>query len=727
MTDLFSDQPGRLYVVATFLPLLPAAILIILGGCRHLSRSAREVSQMASWLDRRWRSPEVDRWGAWLSIAVMLLIAGMSILGMAEMLEFSQTDPSRAWTETVEWIRIGATPAGAFEHPTEGNTELPKVSEIQVIAFGYWIDRTCAILFAMVAIVSSMIFLFSLGYLDDELGLEVEDHLGHCRRRGRLMHFYVVLNLFVFAMFHLLIAVNLLQVFMSWELVGVCSYFLISFYGERPEAGWAANKAFIVNRVGDAGFLVALAMAWTGLQTLSIPALNGILSRGDLSAEGLSSTWHFCLALGLFLGCVGKSAQIPLQVWLPDAMAGPTPVSALIHAATMVAAGVYLIARCYPMFPAEVLLVIAYTGCFTLFVAATVACVQTDIKKVLAYSTVSQLGYMMLALGVGGLSAGLFHLLTHAFFKALLFLGAGSVIHALHHEQDLRAMGGLRQRMPITAATMLVGVLAISGMPFFSGWYSKEAILDRATRVMLNEPQHFLLGFLPLLTAGLTVYYMFRLWFLAFAGSPRHRSVFEQSQESPWVMTVPLLVLSVFSLGVGWGWPIWEPGESIVLHLLAASESLGHDSPLSAGQAAAWLHEHHGVLALVTAGIGACGFAVAYWRFGRGAPVMATVTTGGMSRFLQQGWYFDAVYEAGIRQPFQAFTLAAARFDKGPDDRGGASWKSVDGWGNSIGEWIVRSARPVRRWQTGRIRGYVAILGLTVVGMLGMLAILMRS
>src|SRR5438067_6424566 len=284
--------------------------------------------------------------------------------------------------------------------------------------------------------------------------------------------------------------------------------------------------------------------------------------HGNLLADGKTSAasaavgesrppsmpyWMLVAAgLGFVLGCVGESPQFPLQVWLPDAMEGPTPVSALIHAATMVAAGVYLVARVYPLFTAEALLVIAYTGAITLFVAATIAIVMTDIKKVLAYSTVSQLGYMMLALGVGGWVAGSFHLITHAFFKALLFLGSGSVIYGCHHQQDMLKMGGLYPKMKVTAITMLIGVLAICGVPLFAGWYSKDAILVSALAFGTFYKQHFLLFALPLVTAGLTTFYMFRMWFMTFAGQPRDHHVYEHAHESPWTMTVPLIVLAAF-------------------------------------------------------------------------------------------------------------------------------------------------------------------------------------
>ena len=424
------------------------------------------------------------------------------------------------------------------------------------------------------------------------------------------------------------------QVFLSWELVGVCSFLLIGFYYERKSASNAANKAFIVNRVGDAGFIIGLLVIWTYVGSFNFDTIferirapqtdqfgekietAGQINRGKLhstekndgeygvkfeindqgkqvwlfSPNGsfhlhtgenedppvkhdlIHTTWEkepeerttmpywmlVAAGLGIFLGCVGKSAQFPLHVWLPDAMEGPTPVSALIHAATMVAAGVYLVGRCFPLFTEEALLVIAYTGGITLFVAATIAVVATDIKKVLAYSTVSQLGYMMLALGVGGWAAGLFHLVTHAFFKALMFLCSGSVIYGCHHEQEMTKMGGLYPKMKITALTMLMGVLAISGIPAFSGWYSKDAIVASSLGFAIVHPQHMLLFILPLLTAGITTFYMFRLWFMTFTGKPRDEHVHEVAHESPRVMTTPLILLAVFSVCVAWGWPFFS-------------------------------------------------------------------------------------------------------------------------------------------------------------------------
>ena len=515
-------------------------------------------------------------------------------------------------------------------------------------------------MFVMVTFIATLIHMFSIGYMGDELQETVEDHQvhaehGHLHRRGRFGRFFMYLSLFCFSMLNLVLADNLFQVFVSWELVGICSYLLIGFYFERQSASNAANKAFITNRVGDAGFIIGLLILWTYVGTFNFEdifrqvrwpvrdtqgglVLGGQFVRGSLAATadvpaaiaapdgpgrrrgderlavparavrrlprrrtprmeainwdqvgtvevhadpdgrqfGVMPYWMLVVAgLGIFLGCVGKSAQFPLQVWLPDAMEGPTPVSALIHAATMVAAGVYLVARFYPLFTPEALLVIAYTGGITLFVAATIAVVMTDIKKVLAYSTVSQLGYMMLALGVGGWVAGLFHLMTHAFFKALLFLCSGSVIYGCHHEQDMMKMGGLFPKMKITALTMLVGVLAISGMPLFSGWYSKDAILAQAFGYVYVHPGHVLLFLLPLVTAGITTFYMFRMWFLTFAGKPRDQHVYEHAHESPWLMTVPLIVLAVFSVCVAWGRQPWNPEESYL------AEQIGESQPAS--------------------------------------------------------------------------------------------------------------------------------------------------
>ena len=472
------------------------------------------------------------------------------------------------------------------------------------ITLDWYIDGLTVLMFAMVTLIATCIHIFAIGYMSDELTERYEDHFvhtsdgGHFHRVGRFYRFFAYLSLFCFSMLGLVLAGNIFQVFIFWELVGVCSYLLIGFYVERHTASTAANKAFIMNRVGDFGFLIGLMIIWTWLgafqfaetnpETIGQTGLfqmvrNGdgeIITRGEgtdkvvvLQAKQSMHTaagpeedaptipyWLLVVAgLGIFAGCIGKSAQFPLQTWLPDAMEGPTPVSALVHSATMVAAGVYLVGRFYPMFTPEVLLVIAYTGCITLFVGATIAVVATDIKKVLAYSTISQLGYMMLALGVGGWLAGLFHLITHAFFKSLMFLCSGSVIHGCHHEQEMTKMGGLYKKMPITCWTMFIGVVAISGLAIpllklpslgaiaFSGYHSKDAIVASAMTFSNLNPLHSLLFFVPLITAGITAFYMFRMWFMTFFGEPRDEHVYDHAHESPRVMTAPLLILSFFA------------------------------------------------------------------------------------------------------------------------------------------------------------------------------------
>ncbi len=498
------------------------------------------------------------------------------------------------------------------------------------LTIGYYIDTLTVVMFTMVTLIASCVHVYAFGYMHDELH-DYTDHevkLGdghHLHRRGRFHRFFQYLSLFSFSMLGIVISGNLAMTFVFWELVGICSYFLIGFYIERHSASTAANKAFIVNRVGDFGMLIGLMVIFTTLGTFNFGDMTsddgtkelGVFSQlhtpendyklaptdgmiafaardqiaqvvRDLGStepaamqaavtaevarlrDDNSARWGhwllFIAGVGIFCGCVGKSAQFPLHVWLPDAMEGPTPVSALVHSATMVAAGVFLVGRVYPLFSPEALLVIAVVGCITLFIAATIAVTQNDIKRVLAYSTVSQLGFMMLALGLGGWVAGLFHLITHAFFKGLLFLCSGSVIHAVH-TNDMREMGGLRKKMPITAYTMLIGCLAIAGVgvPFlagFSGFHSKDAIVEQAmSHWHHNYADKFswALFIVPVIGAALTSFYMFRLWYMTFAGEPRDHHRYEHAHESPRVMTAPLLLLAIFAVCAGWGLPSFLP------------------------------------------------------------------------------------------------------------------------------------------------------------------------
>ncbi|HYH68264.1 MAG TPA: NADH-quinone oxidoreductase subunit L [Urbifossiella sp.] len=826
MPEWFDTSPGRLYVVATLLPLLGCALLLLGGLARALCRPHRERGGAAGstyWLlggDRPLTT------GAYLATALMGCAAVLAVVGLVTFLGdvrngLKPDEIAARWSGRIDWIRIGNTdpmPPAAWDKSDSARLvrdESPAAPPVpqagRALELGYRIDHLSALMVAMVTVIGTLIFVFSLGYMRDETQPTVSDHevdhqtpgSHHFARRGRYGRFFAYLSLFAFSMLNLLIADNLFQVFVSWELVGVCSFFLIGFYHERPSASRAAAKAFIVNRVGDAGFLVGIFVAWTSLGTLNIDELtkrvrspardtHGSLELAhqlvqvnpgkpdenghptyDLPAKGETGShlalfpplwedpthfhglgykrtqeqnfstppeqrlfdfgampyWLFIvMGAGIFLGCVGKSAQVPLHTWLPDAMEGPTPVSALIHAATMVAAGVYLVGRCYVLFAPEVLLGIAYTGAVTLFVAATIALVQTDIKRVLAYSTCSQLGYMMLALGVGGWAAGLLHLLTHAFFKALLFLGSGSVIHGCGHEQDLRKMGGLLTKMRITGLTMLVGVLAIAGAPLFSGWYSKDQVLSSALGYGLEHREHFALFVLPLLTAAMTGFYMFRLWFLAFTGSPRDLHVHDHAHESPAVMTVPLVVLAVFSVGVAWGWPIWDADASALGRLLEAGRPAAWLTMFGAESQAA--HDNHltaGALALLAAVLGAGLAAVMYWR-PKLSPAAVRARAGGAYTFLLNKWYFDEAYDAALVKPAVGLAFASAAADKRPTDGETDAVPArrydlftLDGLITTAGQLVGAAGTGLRRVQTGRLRGYVLVLALTVVGLLGML------
>jgi NADH-quinone oxidoreductase subunit L len=853
MLDWFDANPGRLYVVATLLPLAAFALLLVAGGVRALCRPYRQAPGFASSLYWLLGGDRPLRAGAYLATACMAAAAALAVTGLVLVLndadKLKPAELAARWSGRTDWIRIGSAesaPPAEWEKRADADKRGPAPGVALALELGYKIDRLAALMFAMVTVIGTSIFVFSLGYMRDETDETVEDHEvdrqrvpgpedppnavpphghpihhGHhapgtehgFRRRGRYGRFFLYLSLFCFSMLNLIVADNLFQVFVSWELVGVCSFFLIGFYYERPSAAKAANKAFIVNRIGDAGFLIGIMVAWAWLGTLNFEEMTrrvrsperdthgrldlanqlvrvnrdatsdaegnpqyrlppadqaragphlalfplawddphhfhglgyakhndrviSVPARADLTSYGAIPYWLFVvMGLGIFLGCVGKSAQVPLHTWLPDAMEGPTPVSALIHAATMVAAGVYLVGRAFPLFAPEVLLVIAYIGAITLFISATIALVQTDIKRVLAYSTCSQLGYMMLALGVGGWVAGLLHLLTHAFFKALLFLGSGSVIHGCHHEQDLRKMGGLYPKMKVTALTMLVGVLAISGAPFFSGWYSKDMIIGSALGFGLVHKEHVLLFVLPLFTAVLTGFYMFRLWFLAFTGTPRDAHVQAHAHESPLVMTLPLVVLALFSIGVAWGSPPWDVHASYLGHLLHKGEPAAVEAEFV--EAINETHEYHlyaGAFALIAAAAGAAIAVFMYWK-PKVDPAAVRSQLGGLYTFFLHKWYFDEAYNAAVVRPTVQLALASAAADKRPTDAppppGEAElsprrfdlW-TLDGWLNAVGQAVGTAGRSLRAVQTGRLRNYILFLALTVAALLGILTVL---
>jgi NADH-quinone oxidoreductase subunit L len=844
MGHLLEHHPGLLFVAATLLPLASFLLLLLAGGLRAAVRPYRDESPLCDGLYRALGGETPPKLGAYIAAAAIGLACVCSVTGFVlhavdhahrhhleveresleakeqktkgererlEVLEQEIPALDAKWQGRSPWARVGWSPS---DLQRAGST----------LELGYRIDTLAAIMFVMVTFVATLIHIFSIGYMSDELAPVAEDHQvhteeGHLHRRGRFGRFFMYLSLFCFSMLNLVLADNLFQVFVSWELVGICSYLLIGFYYERQSASNAANKAFITNRVGDAGFIIGLLVIWTyigtfnfedifhrvrapvqdahghrvdnaseivrgelepgavlegkptlqiaagGGQVLLMPIKTGHVHHNDYIAgqeigvsepprndeHGWMPYWLLVVAgLGIFTGCVGKSAQFPLQVWLPDAMEGPTPVSALIHAATMVAAGVYLVGRVYPLFTPEARLVIAYTGGITLFVAATVAIVMTDIKKVLAYSTVSQLGYMMLALGVGGWAAGLFHLLTHAFFKALLFLGSGSVIHGCHHEQEMPRMGGLLKKMPVTAITMLVGCLAIAGTPFLSGWYSKDAILANAFGFVYLSPQHFLLFLLPLVTAGITTFYMFRMWFMTFTGAPRDHHVHEHAHESPWTMTMPLVVLAVCTVVVGWGWPIWDAeGSFLEAHLHHAQHPAVYAEfgrteeylpTIEERKEHYWAQQYHsaaGFLALGAAGLGFV-FAAIIYLARRLDATEAAAQFPGVFAFLKHKWYFDEAYSALLVRPALVVAHWCRAFDTYVID-GFINWLArfslwvskwdgkfdngvVDGLVNVVGNVVYATGARLRNVQTGYIRSYVLFLVLAAIAIYALLA-----
>ncbi len=418
------------------------------------------------------------------------------------------------------------------------------------IPLGIMIDNMTAIMLMVVTLISSLVHFFSLDYMKGD---------------PRFSRFYAFLSIFSFSMLGLVLSHSLFALYIFWELVGLSSYLLIGFWFEKPSAANANKKAFLTNRVGDIGMFLGLLIIFITIGTVVLPSVEGaegvyaLINKGELAGTMLTLA-----GIGLFCGAVGKSAQFPLHVWLPDAMEGPTPVSALIHAATMVAAGVYLVARIFPILTPDALLVIAYIGAFTAFAAATIAITQNDIKAVLAYSTISQLGYMIMGLGVGAYTAAFFHLVTHAMFKACLFLGSGSVIHAMHHAlhhlhdhhtdpQDMRNMGGLKKKLPITYITFLIATCAISGVPFTSGFLSKDAILAGTLAFSMSDPVHFILPVFGFGAAMITAFYMFRIIWLTFHGEPQKKEIYDEiHHENPIQITLPLMVLAGLSFWVWW-------------------------------------------------------------------------------------------------------------------------------------------------------------------------------
>ncbi|NCI51669.1 NADH-quinone oxidoreductase subunit L [Sediminibacterium roseum] len=550
------------------------------------------------------------------------------------------------------------------------------------IPFAFQVDQLSSLFLLIITGIGFLIHLYSSAYMHEE----EPQHFGR---------YFAYLNLFVFSMLLLVMGANYVIMFIGWEGVGLCSYLLIGFWFKNNNYNYAARKAFVMNRIGDLGFLLAVFWLLFKLGTVTYHEVFTVANIAKLTSFDIAA-----ITTLLFVGAMGKSAQIPLYTWLPDAMAGPTPVSALIHAATMVTAGIYMIARSnilYTLAPTTQTL-IAIIGLATAIFAATIALKQDDIKKVLAYSTVSQLGYMFLGLGVGAYTGAVFHVMTHAFFKALLFLGAGSVIHAMHHEQDIRKMGGLKKYMPITHITFLLACLAIAGIPPFSGFFSKDEILTASYGV---SPIYYYIG---VAGALMTAFYMFRLYTLTFLG--KFRGTHEQEHhlhESPWQMTLPLIILAILSVAGGWiGIPeVFAEHAHSLEHFLApvfaeSAKIAGEHHHLEASQEYMMMG---GTTVLIIIAI-----VIAVTKFKKYENTGAENT--GIAKVLENKWYVDELYNAIIVNPLNAL----AGFFKNIVEKSG-----IDGLVNGVGRMISYGSRQLRLLQSGQVGNYILVMVLAMV------------
>jgi len=647
----------------------------------------------------------LPRQGDWVSVGAILITLILSLSLLINM--FMNWDPNFSHEATMSWIDLGA-----FK-----------------IELGFWVDNITIVMLVVVALISSMTHIFSLEYMKGDI---------------RYNRYYAYLGLFTFSMNGIVLANNLMSLYIFWELVGVSSYLLIGHWFEKHSAADASKKAFLTNRVGDIGFFIGIMLMFTAVGTFNFQELFTGVSQGMIGGTLLTLA-----GVGLFMGAVGKSSQFPLHIWLPDAMEGPTPVSALMHAATMVAAGVYLTVRLFPLFSPEALTIIAYVGGFTALFAASIAITQNDIKKVLAYSTVSQLGYMILAVGVGNYVAAFFHLLTHAMFKACLFYGSGSVIHTMHHSlhdlhdhdtdpQDMRNMGGFKSKMPITNWTMTIATLAIAGVPFFSGFLSKDAILAGTLAFAQHHPQHFILPVFGFGAAAITAFYMFRLIFMTFHGEPKMPKVFEGIHESPKVMTFPLVLLAGLSFFIFYTLPYFNPfsDHGWFTELIKATNSVAPGNPTAAEIYEGVHHAHYLAMGLSLA-VAALGIGLSYLTYLK--QKLSAETWANKMGFLYKlslnKYYFDENYNRFLYQPFLKLSRAVAYVDwdlydkyfingfgrvtnilsriTGRMDYDGLDQTLVDGVGRSA-EGLGKQLKKV---QTGRLQNYMlfALIGVIVI------------
>lgn len=546
------------------------------------------------------------------------------------------------------------------------------------IPFSFQIDQLSALFLLIITGVGFLIHVYSAAYMKEERN----EHYGR---------YFSYLNLFVFSMLLLVLGGNYLVMFIGWEGVGLCSYLLIGYWFKNNEYNKAANKAFIMNRIGDLAFLIAMFWIIAKVGSLNFGEVFAFAGQNKFSASDITA-----ITILLFIGATGKSAQIPLYTWLPDAMAGPTPVSALIHAATMVTAGIYMVARSnilYSLSPVT-MNIVAITGLATALLAATIALKQNDIKKVLAYSTVSQLGFMFLALGTGAYVAAVFHVMTHAFFKALLFLGSGSVIHAMGGEQDIRNMGGLRKKLPVTYFTFLIGCIAIAGIPPLSGFFSKDAILLGAFQ---HERMGMVLYGIALFTAMLTAFYMFRLYFITFAG--KFRGTHDQEHhlhESPAAMTIPLIILAILSVIGGFaGIPdaLVQGGNRLAAFL---------EPVIPAHEGAHVSHATEYTLMALSTVLMLVMIGAAWYRFRNYQRSEAT----GLGKVLENKWYVDELYDKVIVNPLTRF----GGFLNNIIEK-----YVIDGAVNGVGRLVNYGSRQLRLLQSGQVGSYVLLMVLSML------------
>jgi NADH-quinone oxidoreductase subunit L len=621
-------------LIITAIPTLPALVflVLVLTG-RLLKENAQYVAILGVTISLVF------------SVFALLFVAGI-VPGGGVPIEFS-----------VNWIDLGQ--GGSFP-------------------MGVYIDGLAAVMLVVVSFVSLMIQLYSGAFMEGD---------------KRFAWFYAVLNLFTASMLGLVLAPNFIQLYIFWELVGLCSYLLVGHWFEKPSARDAAVKAFVVTRIGDAGLFVGIIIFWATTGSTAFTDISEAAQAGFIGGSLFTTA-----VILVFIGAVGKSAQFPLHVWLPDAMEGPTPVSALIHAATMVAAGVYLVARTYDIFVQSptAMLVVAYIGGFTALMAATMALVKKDIKRVIAYSTVSQLGYMMLGLGLGSYTAGIFHLYNHAFFKALLFLCAGSIIYAMD-SYNLFEMGGLRRRMPITFWTMLIAGLSLSGIFPFAGFWSKDAIIASA-----YDEHYYLLYGMALLTVFLTAFYIFRAIFLAFTGEPRTEPA-REAAESPGIMTGPMMILAFFAIVSGWvgipegfGLPIRDYFGEFVRPSEFAASTLGLEA-----------HAFSFVLGGISVVAGLLGIGLAYTLYvarpERAGELAARFSW--LHTFLDKGWYFDALYGATFVRFAMWLGRATRDFDR----------NVIGGLVGGVGRGTLGTGGLLQRLQSGRVQNYALFILLSVL------------